>query len=113
RSYFNGYVVKQYADVGAWINQGDPLVDVIELDWCDIVVNVPETHIDKVRPGMPAQIRMDAVSQRDTWTGEVLSINPQADLRTRTFEVKVRLQNEEVGVEAGSSPIIEETAVAV
>jgi HlyD family secretion protein len=96
RSYFNGYVVKQYADVGAWINQGDPLVDVIELDWCDIMVNVPESHIDKVRPGMPAQIRIAAVSPRETWTGEVLSINPEADLRSRTFAVKVRVKNEEV-----------------
>jgi biotin carboxyl carrier protein len=96
RSYFNGYVVKQYADVGAWINQGDPLVDVIELDWCDIMVNVPESHIDKVRPGMPAQIRIAAVSPREAWTGEVLSINPEADLRSRTFAVKVRVKNEEV-----------------
>lgn len=102
RSYFNGYVVKQYADVGAWISQGDPLVDVIELDYCDIVVNVPESHIDKVRPGMPAQIRIAAVSPRESWTGEVLSINPEADLRSRTFAVKVRVKNELVGEESNA-----------
>jgi multidrug resistance efflux pump len=96
RAYFNGYVVKKYADEGAWINQGDPLVDVIELDECHIVVNVPESHIDKVRLGMRAQIRIAAVSPRETWTGEVHSINPEADLRSRTFAVKVRVKNEEV-----------------
>ncbi len=97
RAYFDGYVVTQHAEVGAWIRQGDPLVELIELDTVEITVNVPEQHIDRVRIGSPAQVRIDAVSPRDAFTGEVLSINPQADLRSRTFAVKVALPNMEAG----------------
>jgi multidrug efflux pump subunit AcrA (membrane-fusion protein) len=96
RAYFDGYIVTQHADVGAWIKQGDPLVEIIELDTVEITVNVPEHHIDRVRLGSPAQVRIEAVSPKDAWTGEIISINPQADLRSRTFAVKVRLKNEEV-----------------
>src|SRR5690606_18437057 len=103
RSYFNGYVVRQYAEVGAWIKQGDPLVEVIELDHVEVLVNVPETHIDKVRLGMDAQVRVDAISAKESFTGKVISINPQADLRSRTFEVKVLLKNEEVETAAAGN----------
>jgi multidrug resistance efflux pump len=98
RAYFDGYIVTQHADVGAWVRQGDPLVEIIELDTVEITVNVPEHHIDRVRLGSPAQVRIEAVSAKDAWTGEIISINPQADLRSRTFAVKVRLKNEEVAL---------------
>lgn len=96
RAYFDGYVVTQHADVGAWIQQGDPLVELIELDTVEITVNVPEQQIDRVRLAAQAQVRIDAVDQRQAFTGEIVSINPQADLRSRTFPVKVRLENIEV-----------------
>lgn len=95
RAYFDGYVVTQHAEVGAWIRQGDPLVELIELDTVEITVNVPEQHIDRVEVGSPAQVRINAVSAREAFTGTVLSINSQADLRSRTFAVKVALPNME------------------
>lgn len=95
RPYFNGYVTTKYAEVGAWIKQGDPLVEVIELTPVEITVNVPEKHISQVYPDMPAEVRIDGVSLREAWTGTVVRIVPQADLRSRTFAVKVRLENQE------------------
>jgi multidrug efflux pump subunit AcrA (membrane-fusion protein) len=95
RSYFNGYVTAKHAEIGAWIKQGDPIVEVIELDPAEISVSIPEAQIAKVVVGMKVQVRIDAVSMRDFWTGEVARIIPQADLRSRTFTVKVRLDNPE------------------
>lgn len=97
RAYFDGYVVAQHAEVGAWIKQGDPLVELIELDKVEVTVNVPEQQIDRVRIGAAAQVRVSAVSAREAFTGEVASINPQGDLRSRTFAVKVVLPNMEEG----------------
>ncbi len=96
RPYFSGYVTTKHAEVGAWIKQGDPLVEVIELTPVEITVNVPEKHISHVYPDMPAEVRINGVSMRDSWTGKVVRIVPQADLRSRTFAVKVKLENQEV-----------------
>jgi multidrug efflux pump subunit AcrA (membrane-fusion protein) len=91
--YFSGYVNTKYAEVGAWIKQGDPLVEVIELDPVEISVAVPESYIDKVEPGMDVQVRVDAVSTREAFVGKVSRIIPEGDLRSRTFTVKVQLKN--------------------
>ncbi|MEO8495699.1 MAG: efflux RND transporter periplasmic adaptor subunit [Planctomycetota bacterium] len=92
RAPFEGYVVAKHTEVGAWVSRGDPVAEVIELDPIEIDVTVPEAFIAHVRIGAHAQIRVDAVPDR-AFTGTVARIIPDADLRSRTFPVKIRLAN--------------------
>ena len=92
RARFEGYVVAKHTEVGAWVSRGDPVAEVIELDPIEIAVSVPEVFIAHVRIGAAAQIRADAIADR-AFTGTVAKIIPDADLRSRTFPVKVRLAN--------------------
>ncbi|MDA1055276.1 MAG: efflux RND transporter periplasmic adaptor subunit [Planctomycetota bacterium] len=92
RAPFEGYVAAKLSEVGAWVSRGDPVAEVIELDPIEIDVSVPEAFIAHVRIGAPAQIRADAVPDQ-AFTGTVARIIPDADLRSRTFPVKVRLAN--------------------
>jgi RND family efflux transporter MFP subunit len=92
RAPFKGYVVAKHTEVGAWVSRGDPVAEVIELDPIEIDVTVPEAFIAHVRIGAAAQIRADAVPDQ-AFTGTVARIIPDADLRSRTFPVKIRLAN--------------------
>jgi multidrug efflux pump subunit AcrA (membrane-fusion protein) len=92
RAPFVGYVVTKHAEVGQWVSQGDPLVEVVELDPVEIRVSVPASYVAHLREGISGRVRVDGLPGK-MFTGEIWRIVPQADLRSRTFPVKMRLAN--------------------
>jgi RND family efflux transporter MFP subunit len=92
RAPFAGSVIATSTEVGAWISQGDAVAEVIELDPVEVRVSVPETQIAKVVPGLNALVIVPALSSEPR-TGQVARVIPQADIRSRTFPVLVRLPN--------------------
>ncbi|HEX6986256.1 MAG TPA: efflux RND transporter periplasmic adaptor subunit [Planctomycetaceae bacterium] len=90
---FPGYVVAEHTEAGAWVNQGDPVAEVVALDEVDVEAYVPENAIPYVRVGEEVRVEIPALPDRLV-TGAVVSVNPQADVRARTFPVRVRVRNE-------------------
>jgi multidrug efflux pump subunit AcrA (membrane-fusion protein) len=164
---FDGYVSKEHAEVGQWIGKGDPVAEVVELDYVYVEVPVLESYVSRLEPPSLAgrlegswndDLNQDApsprlrqaleavgirlaqsaalttekagrrwrISENDTtytvakrgardayevrsagtrvrvdigalpgkaFEGEVSAIVPQADLRSRSFPVKVRVEN--------------------
>lgn len=95
RSYFDGYVTAEHTEIGQWVSSGELVAEVMELDWVDIRVMVLEDYIDKVSVGAPARIEVGALPD-EAFTGEVVLIVPHADVRSRSFPVKVRVENKVV-----------------
>lgn len=89
---FDGYVVAEHTEVGEWVGQGDPVAEIVELDYADVAVTVLENYIPYVRVGTEARVDIGALAN-EPFTGSVALIVPQADVRSRSFPVKVRLQN--------------------
>lgn len=90
---FAGYVVAEHTEAGAWVNQGDPVAEIAALDEVDVEAYVPENAIPFVRVGEDVRVEVSALPDRLV-TGTVESVNPQADIRARTFPVRVRAKNE-------------------
>jgi len=93
RSLFDGYLVKKSTEVGAWANSGGAIAEVAKLDQVDVVANVPEQDIPYVRVGREVQVEVFAYPGK-SFPGKVLAVIPQADVRARTFPVKVRVPNQ-------------------
>jgi len=89
---FDGYVTKEHTEVGQWISKGDPIVEVIEVDEVDIEVPVLESYLPQFQVGMTARVTIGALPKQ-WWEAPVSAIVPQADVRSRSFPVKVRLKN--------------------
>ena len=89
---FDGYVVARSAELGEWIRQGDLAADVVALDRVDVLVNVLETHVSHIQTGTEVRVDIPALSDQ-LITGTVAFVVPQADVRARTFPVKVRIEN--------------------
>ena len=101
RAPFAGYVTKLYTEVGAWIKQGDPIVEVIELDPIEIHTFVPEKFIDRLQPGDQAvSLKFEALPKR-TFQAVITRLVPQADPRSRTFPVKLEVENKGFQIKAG------------
>ncbi len=94
RAPFDGFIVSELTQVGQWVGKGDPIVELIELDYIDINTNILEDYVRYVGRGTPARIEVSALPD-EAFTGEVALVVPQADVRSRTFPVKVRVENRE------------------
>jgi HlyD family secretion protein len=109
RTRFSGYVSAEHTELGAWVNRGDPVAEIVALDEVDVEVHVVEDHVPFIDVGEEAPVSVAALRDRETpFPGHVVSVVPQADARTRTFPVKVRVQNEK----KGTSPVIKSGMLA-
>lgn len=100
-SPFDGYVTAEHTEIGQWISPADPVAEVVELHDVDVQAHVLETYVPHLQVGMMARVELGALPG-EALVGQVALIVPKADLKSRTFPVKVRLKNREVG----GSPLI-------
>ncbi|QEG37340.1 efflux RND transporter periplasmic adaptor subunit [Bythopirellula goksoeyrii] len=92
-SRFPGYVTQKLSEAGQWVNQGDPVAEVVGIDEVDVVVQVVEGDISFVRPGQEVRVEIPAIPDHEFF-GKVVATIPQGDVRARTFAVKIRVLNE-------------------
>ena len=86
---FDGIVVRKNAEKGEWIDSGGMVAVIADDSIVDIVVNVPAELLKYLEPGKKITVKSD----NEKLTGSFLSYVPKGDVATRTFDVKIRLQN--------------------
>ncbi len=96
RAPFDGYIAAEHTEVGQWIVKGAVVADVLELDEVEVEVHVLEDYAGFVQVGAPARVEIPAL-HREAFTGKVSLIVPQANVKARTFPLKVRLPNRRQG----------------
>ncbi len=101
RSRFDGYVVAKHSEIGQWVNRGDPIAEVVAVDQVEVEVQVLEQSVPYVVPGADVSVDIPALAQ-SPFPGSVLVAVPQGDLRSRTFPVKILVQNQLIA----SGPLI-------
>jgi len=100
RAPISGFIVRKHVDVGDWVNAGEPVADLVDLDPVFAAGPVGERKIARLRTGLPANVTLDAFPG-EVFSGEVAHIVPQADTRSRSFPVKVQLANARGRLKAG------------
>jgi len=91
-SPFDGHVTVEHTEVGQWVREGDPIVEVIQLSQVDVLIHVLARDVGQLRIGASVRVEVPALSS-ELLTGTVAVVVPQADEQARTFPVKVRLAN--------------------
>ncbi|MDA0282678.1 MAG: efflux RND transporter periplasmic adaptor subunit [Planctomycetota bacterium] len=89
---FDGFIVAEHTETGEWLKQGDLVADVVALGEVDVLVHILEQHVTHIGIGTDVRVEIPALHDLQI-TGTVASIIPQADIRARTFPVKVRVRN--------------------
>jgi multidrug efflux pump subunit AcrA (membrane-fusion protein) len=92
RAPFDGYIVNEFIDKGAWVKAGDPIVELVQLDPVEVEVFVPEQQIPFIQPNQVAPVQFAALPGQ-TFTGRVDQIVPLANVQSRTFPVRVVIPN--------------------
>lgn len=88
---FTGIVTAKLAERGASVFPGAPAFTLMKTDFVYAQASVSETDISKFIIGTKATIVVAAAN--DTLHGKISIINPQGDLQSKTYSVKMRIAN--------------------
>lgn len=76
RAPISGYVAKRKAQVGDRVKPGVNLMTIVPLDHLWVEANLRETELADIRPGQPADVRVDLYGDRHTFHGIVEGLVP-------------------------------------
>ncbi|MCT8328110.1 efflux RND transporter periplasmic adaptor subunit [Albidovulum sediminis] len=97
---FAGLLETDAAETGALLSAGGLCATVIALDPIKLVGFVPETEVDRIRPGAVAGARL--LTGREVM-GRVTFLSRAADPETRTFRVEVEVANPDLAIRDGQT----------
>ena len=76
RAPVSGYVAKRRAQVGDRVKPGTDLMTIVPLDHLWVEANLRETELRDIRPGQPAEVRVDLHGRDYTYHGTVEGLVP-------------------------------------
>ena len=97
---FTGVVNRRYIEVGQWVQQGEPVAEMVQLDPLYVRTGVPEGVVSMLTRGMTASFTVDALGGRQL-EGTIAEILPVADAESRTFPVRLRVENKDRALKPG------------
>lgn len=92
---FDGVIVElPYHTDGVRIDQGQPLLKVMQYDKLLMDVKLPEKHLPEVTMNQVVQIANYNVAAKDTIYGRISQISPVINADTRTFQSTLEIKND-------------------
>jgi RND family efflux transporter MFP subunit len=85
-------VSRKFIEKGERVPAGQPVFEVMDLSRMRVAFGVPDTRIGQFHLGQRVTVMADAF-HGEHFVGEITKLFPAADLRTRTFEVEVTIDD--------------------
>lgn len=92
RAPFAGVIGMKAIEIGQMISPGIPVFTIVKNDKIYACSSIPESEIGQLKIGQKARVRVPALSGREFY-GRVKYIGAVADPKTRTYIVKIILDN--------------------
>ena len=97
---FDGYIGTILKQKGDYVDPNDAFGTYVNLTDTYLEFGIIEKDVKKVKLGQTVTVAVDSFPE-DTFHGEIESISPVVEGRTRTFKVKARIVNEDEKLKAG------------
>jgi RND family efflux transporter MFP subunit len=89
---FGGFVISKRTELGQWVRQGDPVLELLALDEIEARLNVPESLIEHLQSSS-SNVRIRVQATGEILTAPVIAIIPDADALSRLVPVRLRVEN--------------------
>ena len=89
---FAGRVARRHVDLGEFVQPGNALFELVDLDPLEVVFSLTELDTQRVREGQTVEIAVGAFPDR-VFEGEVRFVAPTVDPATRTLRIKAEVAN--------------------
>ncbi|MFT5206824.1 MAG: membrane fusion protein (multidrug efflux system) [Candidatus Omnitrophota bacterium] len=97
---YDGYIGTVEKQKGDFVTPNDIFGSFVNLTDAYVEFGIIEKDMNKIKVGQEVTMTVDSYPQ-DTFNGEIESISPIVEGRTRTFKVKARIVNEDEKLKAG------------
>lgn len=101
RSNLSGIVTAKYKEKAEYAGPGSPLYHIVDYRTIVVEAQIAESEVAQVQQGAEVAVRIDALN--DTFKGEVQAILPVADRASKTFTVRVEIENRDFEILVGMS----------
>jgi membrane fusion protein (multidrug efflux system) len=108
---FSGFISKEHTQVGQWINVGGSVVDLVDLGQIRVSMDVPERYVVMIAPQGEVKVRVKSISDVPR-AGKINAILPQGDPDSRTFPVKINIENQDFKIKSGMEAMVTFTLAA-
>ncbi|MCE2510292.1 MAG: efflux RND transporter periplasmic adaptor subunit [Alphaproteobacteria bacterium] len=85
RAPYSGVVTVRYTEIGAYVQQGDAVVAMVNDENLEIEADVPSQRLSGLKPGIVVKIEID---NRNDYFAAVRSVVPEENPMTRTQRVR-------------------------
>ena len=99
RAPIDSTVLARNVEIGTLASAGTPGFTLGDMHLVKAVFGVPDTILDKIKLGRKQGVLTETYSQE--FVGQITAISPQADPKSRTFQVEVTLPNPRDLLKAG------------
>jgi len=95
KSPVDGVLDRLLVDRGEYVAPGQPLAEVVRVDRLKVLVQVPEKDVTFLRPGQKVSVLPADLGGQpgEELPGEILHVGYQADPASRTYRVKLAIDN--------------------
>ncbi len=98
---FDGTVVAKHVELGGHVAPGTPIVEIVSRGQVDALLMIPESVVNRVAVGQDLAVHVDPLGE--DVPGKVVSVTPYGPGASRTFPVRVRLDDQDGRLKAGMS----------
>ncbi|MFP3921564.1 MAG: efflux RND transporter periplasmic adaptor subunit [Dichotomicrobium sp.] len=99
---FAGVITSRSADAGEWIDPGDTVVELVDVDHLRVDAAVPQRHFPELDEDPDVTLRFDALPDREV-DAEVVARVPLSDPTARTFTLRLAPSAEGIPLTPGMS----------
>jgi membrane fusion protein (multidrug efflux system) len=92
RAPFSGILGFRLVSVGEYVNPGDGLVDLADVDPIKVDFRVAEVFLPSIKVGQTIAVTADALPGQ-TFDGEIYAIHPMVDVNGRAVRLRARIAN--------------------
>jgi membrane fusion protein (multidrug efflux system) len=100
RAPFSGRLGIRRVDVGQYLDAGDPIVPLQQLDPIYVDFAVPERYLLEIETGSRVRVAVQAYAER-RFEGHVTAMNPGVAAATRNLELQATLDNPQAELRPG------------
>lgn len=107
----DGVISAEQANTGDVLSPGQPVYSLAWSGAVDVVTDVADRQLAGLQPGAAAEVTLAALPGK-TYQGRVREISPAADPQSRTFRIKVTLEQPDANVRLGMTGEVRITPAA-
>jgi membrane fusion protein (multidrug efflux system) len=101
---FDGMVAEKMAEVGEWVQTGNPVLQFVDTDNLRLDVQVPQEQLALVMGSETVMVKIAGAGEK-AFEAHIEARSPQVDPQTRTFQVRIELNKPSPNVKPGMSAV--------